>query len=98
MSFSNPSHLWVKSADPAAAPPCASLLIFRSTSRLTALGLGLDELDIEERVGRDALEADVALGVDQERAVQRLALEIVVGLVALEQLETWDRPGSASGT
>ena len=42
-------------------------------------GLGLDELDVQERVGRDPLEADVPLGVDQERAVERLALEVVVG-------------------
>ena len=54
--------------------------------------LGLDELDIQERVGRDPLEPDVALGVDQEGAVQRLVLEVVEGPIPLEELE----PGSAS--
>ena len=47
-------------------------------------GLGFDELDVEKRIGRDPLETNVPLGVDQKRAVEWLVLEVVVGPVALE--------------
>jgi hypothetical protein len=33
-------------------------------------GLVLDEIDVEERVGGDPLEADLFLGVDQNGAVE----------------------------
>ena len=65
---------------------------------VNAFGLGLDEFDVQERIGRNPLEADIALGVDQDRAVQRLAFEIVVGLIELEELAAWGRPEAASGT
>ena len=44
-------------------------------------GFTLDELDVQERLGADPLEPDAASAVDQERAVQRRVLEVVVTAV-----------------
>ena len=49
--------------------------------------LRLDEFNLEERVGGDPLEPDHSLGVDQERAVERLIFEVVERAVRLEDLK-----------
>ena len=68
--------LLVKPADPARAVIGLALVLSLDNS-VDPLGLGLDELDFQERVGRDSLESDVALGVNQEGGVEGLALEVV---------------------
>src|SRR5437016_1223443 len=50
-------------------------------------GLALGEIGVEEGVGRDPLEADIPLRVDEKRPVQGLALEVVEAAVCLEDLQ-----------
>lgn len=49
--------------------------------------LTLDELNLKKRIGRNSLEPNVPLDVNQERTVQRLVLKVVVRPIAFEQLE-----------
>jgi len=59
-----------------------------ATSKLAdASRLFFDEVDIKERVGRNPLESDESLGVDQEGAVQGDVLEVVVGAIGVEAVE-----------
>src|SRR5687767_11603660 len=46
-----------------------------------------EERDVLERLGPDVAPPDQAVGVDQERAVQRGALEVVVAVVLAEEVE-----------
>src|SRR5688500_12597693 len=67
---------------PRTCPPTASP---RGVDGEEALGLFGDERGVREGLVADVAPADAALGVDQERAVERGLLEVVVAVVLAEQ-------------
>src|SRR5262249_34713158 len=50
-------------------------------------GFGFNEVHIQERLGRDPLIADIASGIDQERPVEGLILEVIEGPIGLEDFQ-----------